>query len=222
MDDNRDLVPAQRHENAVKSGGLAGVDADTAGAEPEARGGQSAQPGGDMSMPPLKRIVLTLADLIEAQLTVDAGPQSVPVPGTDFTEEGVRLLLRELGRRSETPGAPGRFLAWWLLTFLTRSAKGEETFVAGANLPRLQRLAIGLDRIRSQRPAPSTSAPAPHGDDEDADDAMESVMQREDAIAATQTADETPVERPTKPPHSKPARRSKKTQEPPAQEGPAG
>lgn len=225
MDDNKDLASAHRYQNAAKAAGLAGVAADTADAEHAASETRSAQLGDDGSMPPLKRISLILADLIEAQLTVNAGPQANLVPGTNFTEQGVQVLLRELGKRSETPGAPGRFLSWWLLTFLTRSGKAEETFIAGANLMRLQRLATVLDRIRSQRPAPSTSAPAA-ADGEDAEDAMELVVERDDAfetaeaIEVPQNLVETPLEQPAKQPHSKPARRHRKKQAPAPKEEP--
>ncbi len=220
MDDIKQPAPERQHQNAANASGSDEANADVAGVEQTASESVSAQIGAEGAMPPLKRMVLTLAELIEAQLTVSTGPQAVLVPGTDFTEEGVRLLLRELGKRSETPGAPGRFLAWGLLIFLTRQGTGDDRVVAGANLMRLQRLATVLDRIRSQRSAPPTPTPEKNAGD-DADDDTAPWPQDDEAIEvieAPQEMSEAPVDQPAKKPRSKPAHRHRRKQEPAAQD----
>lgn len=171
-------------EKDLKAGGSAEADTDAAGADWAAAEDEDARTGGAGPQPMLRGAVLKLADLIAAPLTAGAGPQAVRIPGTDFTEAGVRRLLRELVKRAETPGAPGRVLARWLHAFLTKPEAGEENLVAGANPLKLQRLATVLDRIRAQKTAPAAPQAATHGDD-DPGDAADAERRRIEAIEAS-------------------------------------
>lgn len=196
-------------------------DADAAGEDWAAAEDEAARTGGAGPQPMLRNVALKLADLIAAPLTAGAGPQAIPIPGTDFTEAGVRRLLRVLAKRSETPGAPGRILARWLLAFLTKPTAGEESLVAGASLTQLQRLATVLDRIRAQQTAPAASQAATHGDD-DPGDAADAERRRIESIEASLNRLQASVEQLAEKLDPKPTPSHRKTQKAATKQQPEG
>lgn len=91
-----------------------------------------------------------IADLIEEPLMSGHNPGAVLVPGTPFTEAGVRRLLADLEARVAAPGLSGRaIVAGMLIKALKAPPSPGRSMIAGANPACLQWLAILLDRVRA-------------------------------------------------------------------------
>lgn len=90
--------------------------------------------------------VLAIADNL---MSARGAGQDVEVPGTHFTETGVKRFMALLKDRSEKPNAPGGAFATRMLDYLTRKNEGDEV-VHGASLAQLQNLSTRATSIRER------------------------------------------------------------------------
>lgn len=148
---NEGYAARRRRFNALKAGFAA-----------LRQGSEAAAPGRELIEPePIDATAIgvalpaLIADLIEEPLMTGKEPGGVVVPGTPFTETGVRRLLADLEARVAAPGFSGRaIVASMLLKFLTAPPTQGETMVAGANPASLQSLAVLLNWVRMAESQP--------------------------------------------------------------------
>lgn len=106
------------------------------------------------------QMAMFASGLILAPLNEKDHPGEPVIPGTNYTETGVKRLLALLKQRSETPGAVARIVAGWLLAFLTRPPQRGQLMVAGANLDQLKQITDLLERQQTQGLVGNLASPA--------------------------------------------------------------
>ncbi len=79
-------------------------------------------------------------------LTQSSGSDTKMVPGTQFSEDGVRDLLKKLNRRARNENQKGAKIAGMILKFLSPK-DGDEDVVAGASLEKLRVLSAAATRV---------------------------------------------------------------------------